>query len=583
MRTLRWTLLTVGCAGPPAPPAPPAARPRAAAPDAQLDGDGGVARDPVEQLQRASMALRGLRPSLDELARVQADPDALPELVDGWLRSEAFAATVRDQHAEQLRLRTDLFETLPAVDALAGVPTAQIVASVQEAPLHLISDVVISGRPYSEILTSATLRADATAAAVWGYADYDPDRGGWQEVTVPADRPAMGILSDAGLWFRHPSNGANYGRGRADLVAEALLCAGFSGRDIPLTGGLDLSDDEAVAEAVRTDPGCVACHQALDPLAAHLWPWVGRISSAGVLLAYAGGCAEPIGALCYPMNPWIPALGTAIERTGLRAPGYWGLEGEEVGLGDAIAADPRFATCAARRVAGWLGRTAPADVPLETVAELVAVYGATGGDLRAVAKQVVLGAPFTHLELPEGDDRPPVGRQVLRPEAAARLIEDLTGFVWRGDADALSPCPATGCIGPTALLTSDQLGFRTMAGGMDGYRVTLPTAAPTPTQALTYAAWAAHAAAHVVQVDLVDGEGRLLDRVGPDTRDEAAVRAQLQRLQARVLGQVVATDSEEVDELWSLFALALDGRDDPAEAWGVVLTALFQDPALLTW
>jgi hypothetical protein len=118
---------------------------------------------------------------------------------------------------------------------------------------------------------------------------------------------------------------------------------------------------------------------------------------------------------------------------------------------------------------------------------------------------------------------------------------------------------------------------------MDGYRVTHPTAGPSPTQVLTFAALGPVVAAHVVQTDLIDGEGRLLDRVGPETRDEPSVRAQLQRLHVRMLGQVVDVDSAEVDELWALFQLALDARGEPSEAWGVVLTALFQDPNLLTW
>jgi hypothetical protein len=59
---------------------------------------------PTEHLARASLALRGIRPSLAELQAVAAEPDRIAALVDRYLESAEFGATIRDLHDELLLL-----------------------------------------------------------------------------------------------------------------------------------------------------------------------------------------------------------------------------------------------------------------------------------------------------------------------------------------------------------------------------------------------------------------------------------------------------------------------------------------------
>src|SRR5512133_3667289 len=68
---------------------------------------------PVEQLTRASLALRGTRPSLPELRLVDASPDELPRLVDSYLQSPDFGATVRELHDQTLMLHPLLVTVTP--------------------------------------------------------------------------------------------------------------------------------------------------------------------------------------------------------------------------------------------------------------------------------------------------------------------------------------------------------------------------------------------------------------------------------------------------------------------------------------
>ena len=177
-----------------------------------------------------------------------------------------------------------------------------------------------------------------------------------------------------------------------------------------------------------------------------------------------------------------------------------------------------------------------------------------------------------------------VARKMLSAGMMATVMEDLTGFRWTTDLDALyssgGECPEGLCRGQTDLMTSDLVGFRSMAGGMDGYRVTSPTHTDTPTRQLVVARYAAEAAGFAVRNDF-DGNPRLLTEVSSDTIDEDAIRAQLVQLHLRILGEDVADDSEAVSQTYTLFAAGRANGGDAASGWRVVLTALLQSPDVL--
>lgn len=68
---------------------------------------------PTGHLARASLALRGIRPSLAELQAVAAEPDRVAALVDRYLESAAFGATIRDLHDDLLLLHPELTSFTP--------------------------------------------------------------------------------------------------------------------------------------------------------------------------------------------------------------------------------------------------------------------------------------------------------------------------------------------------------------------------------------------------------------------------------------------------------------------------------------
>ncbi len=524
---------------------------------------------PVDRLVRASMTLRGLRPSAADVTAVVDDPSALADIVERYLADPAFGEVIRDMHHEQLLMRSEDVE-LPALGPLTGTPVPEIHRAIVEEPLALVEEIVTSGEPYSAVVTADYTMADPTSAQLWGHADYSPRGGeGWQRVSMADDRPAAGILSSTGLWVRHPSNGRNHHRARAAMVSRTLLCYDFLAADVPIDGSVDLTDDAAVADALNTNPGCVACHENLDPLASALFGLRETLNSREVAYAYEVGCASERrgAAACYPIALFTPERANTWERLGMRAPGLFGEPVADLGeLGQAIADHPQFPACTVRRFFGWFAQVPPADVDAEVLDDHLAAFEKGGLDARQLAKDLVLSDRFM--------DDAAVGLLTVRPEQYARLIEQLTGFRWQ------QQIARGGEI--YDLARTDRYGFRSMSGGLDGIVVTEPTHQMTPVKALTVSTMATEAAAWVVREDLSGRLPRLLRVPGvATTATDEVVRQQLVELYLDVLSLPVQASSPEVDAAAALFFDTYEASGDLPGAWTLTLSALLQDPRLM--
>ncbi|MEO0606033.1 MAG: hypothetical protein AAF211_31685, partial [Myxococcota bacterium] len=489
----------------------------------------------------------------------------------------------RHMHADVLLTRTAR-SSLPAVGPVAGATRNDLSAVVTEEPLALIEHIVLDDRPYTEVVTADYTVVSELAPTM--FADLSREPGPGEQVAVYTDgRPAAGILSTNGLWLRFQSAGQNYQRQRANAIASALLCASYDDRDIPISGDIDLSDDEALANALNTQAECVACHQTLDPLGSHLFTIRSVLNVNTVQQAYANGCAGQTAASCYPLPVYVPQGADRWRRFGTRPPGYFGSESDDLGtLGAHIAADPRFAQCTVRRFVSYLTQTPADELTIPELAPLQARFVDSGFDARDLVEAIVLDPAFAR-----PDDGDGVGLMATRPFQLAATVEDLTGFRFVFNFDG-APCRQNGtnCRGDIDVVYDDTLGFRSMAGGIDGFRVTRPTWTTTPTKALFVAALAEEAAGHVVDADfaLPAADRHLLGEVEADRDDEAAVRAQLVTIHLRFFGIEVDADDPEIDEAYQLFDAARARRSGPsasAEAWKVTLTGLLQDPRILLY
>ena len=131
----------------------------APAPAPQVAPDGRL--DPVAHAARASLVLRGVRPSAEESARVRKDPEALDALVAEWVESPLFLETVRDVHAQAWWLRSDTRADPPSAGPLLLTGSSEIEAAFQEEPLRLVSEIVADGRPYTDVVTAEHTMIDA--------------------------------------------------------------------------------------------------------------------------------------------------------------------------------------------------------------------------------------------------------------------------------------------------------------------------------------------------------------------------------------------------------------------------------------
>ncbi|MEQ1508695.1 MAG: hypothetical protein ABMB14_41090, partial [Myxococcota bacterium] len=420
---------------------------------------GGANGGDVEALIRASMALRGVRPSIDEVEAV-AGGAPLEPIARRWLSEPTFGATIRDLHAEQLLVRFDVRNHVKSVGPLRGVPEGDLVRRLDEEPLAFVEQVVAQGRPYTEIVTADTTMADRTVAAAYGlpYDDAGPE---WQELPWSDGRPAAGILSSSTVWQRFMSSTTNHHRSRANLVRSILLCD-------PFVGGSVVSDPTAL-DALADDPACGACHSELDPLSSAFFGFRDYVLPGDNVAATQAGCPPELAWACYPLKMWDPAGTVSRDDANMPPAALGDVPLDDVGdLGLAIAADPRFATCTARRFAGYLTQRPIEDVPDDEADRLADLLIDAGWDARELALAVVLDPAFL-----DG------GPQQARPEQVARTFEALTGWRWE-----VEPEPG---YGEVDLALTDRYGYRSILGGLDGWNTIRPVHQPTATRELTLA------------------------------------------------------------------------------------------------
>jgi len=517
---------------------------------------------PTEHLTRASMALRGIRPAVRELQAVAADPAALPALVDRYLASSEFATTIRELHNEVLLLHPVMLNlTPPPAPPLDGITFSAMNASVYDEPLRLIQDIVMTDQPYTRIVTADYTMADRTVATMWGMPHSDDE--GWEHTHWADDRGAAGILASTALYLRYRSAAVNYNRTRANAISRALLCHDFSESDIHIDTSVDLSNPAIVADAVVHNPSCAGCHQAMDPLASYFF-------------AFHQGVAPVIAS--YPYTYYHPENIELWSTTNLRPPGYFGAAPQGLaGLGRAIAADPRFARCAVVHFASYLTERPANTLPRAWLARLQERFAQDDFNARQLARDIVLSDEFRAASDSDlAGAELVVGYQAVRPQQLRRLLFDLTGFAWEADS---SETVGGWRFGHVDLLDDDYLGFRVLAGGIDSYFVTVPTHTMTATASLVARRAASLAAAQVVahDADAPAAERRLFTRAAVDAIDPASVRAQLAELHARIYGQLVAPDSDDLVDAAALFHDALAASGDPRRAWTVTLSGMLSD------
>jgi hypothetical protein len=518
-------------------------------------GTGASGRVPLDAprlLRRISLDIRGTLPSTADLDAVEADPGRVQELAAGYIQSDAFETRFTSLLAERWHTVMDVYE-VGALDY--GLPTElsdQFAHSVGEEPLRLIAHVVKEDLPWSEIVTADYTMTNELLASLWPVEPLGEPMAaeGWEKARYTDGRPAAGVLATNGFYWRYVTNVSNKSRGRVAAISRLLLCTDILARPVVFQRSQTLDPEEAI----RTEPACVTCHVTVDPLAASMFGFWWTIQY------------NPYEMQTY--HPERERLGPDLLDT---EPGYYGTTmGGLVDLGFYISQDPRFSKCAVESMAEQLWHRPVGFDDYAMVDEMWADFEAGGQHPQALLLDVLSSEPYAvggfDADANDTTREREVPERLLSPNQQRLLLADLAGLEWTQDG--------------FSQLENDKVGFRDLAGGVDGYTVTSPQSTPGFTWVLANKRAAQAAAYMLVARDLgVEGATVLTVPTGARPGDEA-FSAQLDALHWRLYA--VRADSpwrDEMGELWS----AVEATHGPAEAWEAVVEAMLRDPLMVTY
>ena len=507
----------------------------------------------LQLLVRTSLDFRGIRPSQEEIERVEGDPAALDQMIDGFLDDERFPDRIVALYQEIYLTNTESIDLRPS-----GIPfdnPKYFNWQVGQEPLQIVAQVVREDLPYTDIVTADWSMANENLASFFPVTWNEGDTG-WHKVTYTDGRPAAGVIATNGLWWRYTTTTANANRRRANALTRILVCEDFLDRPIAFDQTTNFLDDDAIADAIHNNPACVNCHVAMDPIASNLFGFY-----------WSNFSSSMEGRTYHPAHEqeWQRLTGTP--------PGWFGqpLSGL-ADLGPAIAADPRFPNCAVKQAFELLMRRKSGVDDADELMQLREEFLASDLRIKSVYRAIA-DLDIYRAARSETDERAlPI--KMMAPDILASSLEEITGLHWMTKE--------------TPILYTDLAGVRALAGGVEGIMVKQPALAPDATVVLVQEAAAAVAAGYALDQEqgLAAKDRHLFTQIDftetPES-DEALMREQLRLLHLRVLSQRVEVDGAEVDADLALWEQLASIEGDPALAWQGTLEALLRDPAFLLY
>lgn len=512
-----------------------------------------VELDPPRLLRRLSLELRGTLPTVEELDAVEADPSLLDSYQAQFLDDDRFEERYVRLLAERWRTRLDKFELQYYDFDLEPEQEYEFDRAVGEEPLRLMAHVAVNDLPWTDIVTADYTMANELLGSIWPL-EYPTDGSGWEVSRYTDGRPAGGVLTTNGLWWRYITNISNMNRARVAAISRLLLCQDMLARPVSLSGAVALSDENGTANAIKSNDGCISCHSAIEPLASSLFGFWTVISYNPDELSTYHAERERMGE----------------EYLGYE-PGYFGKPlGGLVDLGPAIANDSRFYWCAAEGTAEVFWHRSIDEDDFDQIEALRQSFVDNDILMRPLI-DAVLDTPEWRAgaltdEATEADEERYLTWRNMSPDLASDAIEDVTGFRWMYEG--------------FDQMDNDDPGYRVLAGGVDGYQVNRTQQDPGMTWALTRQRLAQAAASSVVTADLTAGaERKALQFVTVDSRPgDEDFTAELEALHWRLYA--VRADDERLAALGELWT-SIHEFAGPTEAWSRTLSVMLRDPEFL--
>jgi len=511
--------------------------------------------DAGEMLTRASLDIRGVRPNPEDVARIHQTPDDLDTLIEGYLTDARFPERVIDLYSEIYLTQGEQYSVpFSAFDFDEGITNADYARSIGDEPLQILAHIAAEDLPYTDLVTADWTMHNHVLSQMYP-TDYPDGETGWQLAHYTDDRPTAGVLSTNGMWWRFLSTPSNQNRKRANQISRIFLCNDYLTKPIDFDRDVNLLDEEAVADAIQHDPGCVSCHVSLDPLGSYLYGfWYVDETSAGDTTIYH------------------PEREQGYLSLGGPNPGYFGQAGSSIAdLGHKIASDPRFIECAVETAfTRLMGRDATID---DSDALTVHREALLDGDLtlRSLFSSIVSHPRYrSAVSAPDGFAE----RKLVTSNLLASQVKGVTGYLWTQ--------------GGVEMMKSDSIGVGNLAGRADGQRMVRNNRSPNATMLLVNARLAEAATAHLLTTEAVQEQGDRqvfteVDFSETIQTDRPAIVAQIRRLHAIVFGRQIDEDGEEVAANIALFEELLEATSDPYVSWGGLMIALLRDPDFLMY
>ena len=497
---------------------------------------------PTELLVRASLDLRGARPTLDEIESVERDPESVDAMIEGFVDDPAFGLRMKDMFAGAWRTRIDFY---PLDEETYDEDQAATHAAIGEEPLDLIAYIALNDLPFTHLLHSTETLVDPSLLELWPLEEVSDDGTllppGVVRARYSDGRPLAGVLSMNSVFWRHSSTIENANRGRANALSQALLCQSYLDRPIDFPSDLDLTDSESIRNAIANNPACQGCHSTLDPFASYLW-------------GFMYGESEQ------PQPTYAPELERAWRIYTDTEPGFFGKRGDRlVDLADHVAGDERFVACTVRRVyEGMLGR--PAVLEDEgALAEHREAFLAGGLTLDSLARSILTDPSYRGEQWTPrfGGEPEPVHEKVAPVGVMTSSLETMSGY-----ALSYNGRPATRL----------DFGLRALAGGSDrGDTTNVSTGAVLVQRRL------AEAGAIFAVDNAETGAGRLGAWLQGVDLGQPPSPEQLVDLVRLVRSRTLETDDPEIEAMARMWADVL-AIETPREAWVALVTAALADP-----
>jgi hypothetical protein len=547
--------------------------------------------DEVATLRKASLSIVGRMPTLEEEQLVRDGGfEALDEVLDDMMTEEAFfdrLVEIYNDHFLTDRYydrggggtpALDLLESqslggdgdddqpaYPNVRWYESLPEGEMEIAAQASnnavareSLELIAHVVRNERSFKEILTAEYTMVNPYSAKVYGIDNVNFDDAGNYEEFVEAKVPGLphtGVLTTTVFLTRFPTTDTNRNRHRARMFYKFFLAT-----DVLLLGERPVQSDAILGVAPWfNNAACKSCHEVVDPVAGtfqNFMPdqngryeppeegWFGDMKAPGF-----GDVVMP-PELSTTSLGWMTAQAVEDRRFAMSAVHVmWkGLSGD-----DPIKppTDPHDE--------GYLEGIRAAEMQQKIFDEVVQAFIDSDYNLKTVVKELVK-TPYYRAYNATGLDEVRelelaqlgTGR-LLIPEQLHRKIEAVTGQPWRPNAESSD-----------FLLDFGQ--YRIFYGGIDSDTVVERITEPNGIMANVAKRMSNEIACATTAMDFTrdPGNRNLFPFVDPTFKPEdgngfevpaaaSAIRANIQYLHAKLLGEYLDQNSPEINRTYELF------------------------------